>query len=58
MKKKMKKNILAKRNTTPRILSILGSVTKRPINGMLYPPKYRVEIIADEINMFTYSANK
>jgi hypothetical protein len=52
----MKKNILRKKAITPKMAMMFG---ERPaIAGKLEPPKYNVEIIADEMNILMYSANK
>lgn len=58
MKKKIKKNILIKKNTTPNIVTMLCDKLNSLMKGMLKPPKYKAEITAEEMNMLMYSANR
>jgi hypothetical protein len=58
MKKNIKKNIFPKNMIVPIIEIQLGSMLRLLMNGKLYPPKNNDEMMADEINMFIYSANK
>ena len=53
-----KKVILTKNTSVPIIVSALWDKPKSSINGKLYPPKNKAEIIADEINILMYSANR
>ena len=58
IKVKMKKNIFAKSTKMPMILTAFADKPRLCMKGKLYPPKYKVEIIAEEINILIYSANK
>ena len=54
----MKNPVLTKKNKTPNIVSKLCANPNFSMYGILYPPKNKVTITAEEINIFTYSANK
>jgi hypothetical protein len=58
MKKKMKKIILANKAREPTTVNVLWLHPRSFMKGKLYPPKYKVEITAEEINMLMYSAKR
>ena len=58
MKKKMKKKTFAKNTIKLTIANPFSESPRECIYGKLYPPKNKVEMTAEEINMFTYSENK
>jgi hypothetical protein len=58
MKKKIKKKIFAKKSKVPIIVTVLGDNPQEAMKGKLYPPKYKVAMMAEEINMLMYSAKR
>ena len=56
--KKNKNTILINNASTPRMVMALSLSPRLCINGKLKPPKYRVDIAADEINILMYSSKE